>query len=113
MWETERFDVAERLAVSKARLSDKLHELSRRVDTVREKADKAQVLKEPWVLVAAATALGFLIGLRRRGPRLPSGTTFRHGAIVGPGIARTVLREVLVAAAGSMTRRYIARLDGH
>jgi hypothetical protein len=111
MWETERFDVAERLAVSKARLSDKLHELSRRVDTVRETASKAQVLKQPWVLVAAATAIGFVIGLRRRRARLPAGTTFKHGAIVAPGIGSTVLREILVAAAGSMTRRYIARLD--
>jgi hypothetical protein len=109
MWETERFDVSERVAESKARLADKLSELARRVDSVRDSAQKAKVIREPWFVFAAAVAIGFTLGARRRRPRVVS--VAPEGMLV-PGIGRSVIREILIAAAGAMTRRYIAKLDG-
>jgi hypothetical protein len=102
MHETDRFDIAERVAVSKARLSEKLSELARRMETAREKVQRpAELARKPWVLAAAGVA-GFLVGLRLRRSHRASGAVGRH-----PSIARAVLREILITAAGTATRRYL------
>jgi hypothetical protein len=109
MEETQRFDVAERVAMSKARLSEKLSELARRVETVREKADPETIARKPWVFVGAGVA-GFLIGLARRGPRTTR-TPGEPRTASPPSLARTLIREILVAAAGTYTRRYLGTGD--
>jgi hypothetical protein len=112
MWESERFDVAERVAASKARLSDRLSELSRRVDAVREAAHPAELVKRPLVLFAAAGVLGLWLGSRPRRRALPEPAATAGPSVTirqPPGVLRSVLREVLVAAAGAWTRKYIAR----
>jgi hypothetical protein len=104
MHETERFDVAERVAISKARLSEKLSELARRVDHARESVRPEHLAKKPWVIAAAGIA-GFLVGLRLRRPR----AEMVRGR--DPSIVRSVVREILIVAAGHATRRYLG--TGH
>jgi hypothetical protein len=106
MEETQRFDVAERVAISKARLSEKLSELARRVESAKQKADPEKIARKPWVIGLAGVA-GFLIGMALRGPRTPRVA----GPAAPPGILRTLVREVLVAAAGSYTRKYLGTGD--
>ncbi len=113
MWETEKFDVAERVAVSKARLSEKLSELGRRVDTFRDKAKVIEYAKQPWFLFAAAGVVGFLSGLRiasRRHRRLalPPGAA---PPARPQTIPRAIIKEILVVAAGVATKRFLVGRD--
>jgi hypothetical protein len=101
--DTMETNVADRVATSRARFSEKLSELSRRVDSVREAARPMQVATQPWFLFAAAGAVGFWLGVRRptsRAERRLSG----HSS---PGITRLLVREVLLAAAGAYTRKLV------
>jgi hypothetical protein len=109
MWETERFDVAERVADSKARLSEKLSELSKRVDSVRDAARPAQIVKRPWFPFVAAGIVGLLIGARRPRPRAPAGRSELPMARP-PSLGSALAREVLLSAAGAYTRRYFSRM---
>jgi len=103
MYETERFDVAERAAVAKARLSEKLHALADRVDGLRESARPLQVVKKPWFPFAVGFAIGLLAGARRPRVRVES----RALTVTRPTITGAIVREILIAAAGTYTRRYI------
>jgi ElaB/YqjD/DUF883 family membrane-anchored ribosome-binding protein len=100
-------DIAERVALAKARLSEKLSELTRRVESFRDKASveraRSVVVEHRWLALGGAAALGFLIGVTR--PRVR--------ALPAPGAAqksipRAVLMEIFVAAAGYATRKYLA-----
>ena len=104
MHETERFDVAERVAISKARLQEKLSELARRVEDARAHMKPEHIAKKPWV-IAAVGAAGFLIGLGLRRPRVA------RVSARDPSIIRGVIREILIVAAGTATRRYLG--TGH
>lgn len=107
MDETQRFDVADRVAESKARLQDKLAELARRVDAVRHAARPMKTATRPWVLFGAAFAVGFMLG--RRPPRRPVGVTpERPLAVRGqPGILGALVREILLATAAAYARKFI------
>jgi hypothetical protein len=104
MYETERFDVAERAAVAKARLSEKLHALADRVDGLRESARPLQVVKKPWFPFAVGFAIGLIAGARRPRPRVVES---RALTVARPTITGAILREILIAAAGTYTRKYI------
>src|SRR6185312_14043343 len=88
-------DVAERVALAKARLSEKLSELARRVETFRDKASvervRTAIRDHRWLAMGGAATLGFLIGMGRS--RAPA-----HAA---PGVAqksipRAILMEIFV-----------------
>lgn len=103
----DRFEVADRVAASKARLAEKLSELGRRVDAMREAARPVKTATQPWVLFGASFAVGFLLG--RRPPRhvLPvvSGATLARAA--RPGILGALAREILLASAAAYARRFV------
>jgi len=103
MYETERFDVAERVAVAKARLSEKLSTLAERVDGFREAARPMHIASRPWFLISVGVAVGFWMGFRR--PREHTPRVAR--ATARPTLLGAVVREVLIVAAGTATRRYL------
>jgi hypothetical protein len=98
MHEIERFDLHERIADARARLHEKLAELSRRVQP-------SSVVRKPWVLAAAGIA-GVLVGaMLRRTASSPRALARRE-----PSIVRAVIREILIVAAGTATRRYLGTI---
>ena len=117
MPEQPKADLAERLESSKARISDKLAELGRRVDAIQERTHELKELAtRPAVVFGVAAALGLWLGSRRpRTERLAISAD--HGMVrvarTHPGILRSAVREVVVVAAGMWTRKYIEkRLSG-
>ncbi len=92
--ETDRHDVEERVASSKARLSDKLSELGHRVDAARDAVQPAQLIKRTWVRFGIAAFAGYILG-----SRLPR---------VGPAILGPLLKEA-VFVLGSTALRQMAR----
>lgn len=97
MHEVERFDVAERVAASKARLEDRLSELSRRVGGVREGLKPSQVLQRPWVIFGLSAAVGYWLG--HRPPRRPLLPERVDAASAAPIAAPAAPRESFVATA--------------
>lgn len=117
MPENEKSSVAERLEDSKARFSDKMAELGRRVDMLQDKTHALQAFaQKPLVVFGAAVALGLWLGSRDgRGPiavATPDGGTLRIER-PQPSLLRAVVREVVMVTAGAWTRKYInKRLSG-
>jgi hypothetical protein len=110
MQENEKSSVAERLEDSKARFSDKLAELGRRVDMLQDKTHELQALaRKPLVVFGAAAALGLWIG--SRGGRAPIAVATREGTVrierPQPSLLRAVFREAILVTAGAWTRKYI------
>lgn len=99
--ETERQEVDERVASSKARLSDKLSELAHRVEAVRDAVQPSQLIRRPWVRFGLAALAGYVIGSRL--PRL------------GPPILAPLLKEAVLvlgsAALEQFARQYIQNPD--
>jgi hypothetical protein len=112
----EEPSIAERLEDSKARFADKLAELGRRVDMLQDKTHELQALaKRPIVVFGAAAALGLWLGAR--GGRRPIAVATPEGTVrierPQPGLVRSVVREVVLVAAGAWTRKYLnKRLSG-
>jgi hypothetical protein len=89
-----RHQVDERVASSKARLSDKLSELAHRVDAARDAVQPAQLIRRPWVRFGMAALAGYIIG--SRAPRF------------GPSILAPLLKEAVLVL-GSTALRRVAR----
>jgi hypothetical protein len=111
----EKAEVNERLEDTRARFSDKLAELGRRVDALQERTHELQELAtKPAVIFGAAMALGIWLGTR--GGKKPFDVSTSEGTVrIQPhqrGIVGSLLREVLLVAAGAATRRYINRPPG-
>jgi hypothetical protein len=108
MPESEKTEVADRVAESRARLGERIDELGRRVDAVRERAASVRrVAGRPIVKAVVAGIAGFWAGsvlgrIVRPGPARPR-------VVAPPGIGRSMIREALVVAAGAMTRSWINR----
>jgi hypothetical protein len=116
MQEQDKPSIAERLEDSKARFSDKLAELGRRVDALQDRTHELQALaKKPLVVFGAAVALGLWLG--SRGGRSPIAVATPDGTVrierPQPGLLRAVVREVVLVSAGAWTRKYLnKRLSG-
>lgn len=116
MHEVERFDVAERVAASKARLEDRLSELSRRVGGVREGLKPSQLLQRPWVIFGLSAAVGYWLGHRPpRRPLLPERVD--AAPLAAPpsreSFVATALKQLSLTALTVMARRALVKYGGH
>lgn len=92
--QNDQHDVDERVAESKARLNDKLHELGDRLDAAKEAVQPSQLIRRPWVQFGIAAFAGYLLG--SRGPRL------------GPAILAPLVKEAVLIL-GSTALQKVAR----
>lgn len=113
MADMERNQVASRVAESKARLSDRLQQLAGRVEQLRNVARPVNAVRratqQPWVVFAIGVVAGLAIGARRKRTPVASTSTALVAGAAAPSLIRAVMREIALASAGTMTRRYLAR----